>query len=334
MISRELQEAIVAEANLAPTVHNTQPTRWSFNERGVMLYIDERRLLDVGDPARQDAGVSCGAALEGTSIALSRHGMGVASVENLWESRDTGPEPALTVAARLSLGEAAIDSLAPFVSQRFTWRGMFDAASDSAIASFAERASAEQNITFATEKSDIDYIADLNDSMSLGVLRDRSYREELVSYMRLSKNHPRWSTDGMNLDALQLSPIEGHLAKLTLRHPIFEGIDAIGLSRMLVSERAKTMSASGVAFFSVSRGTSPLEMGRRFYRCWLNFTRSGFVAWPMAVLADDPQAAKLCMERFDIPGTHQLINVFRLGTVSAERRPLTARLPVNELIVD
>ena len=334
MMAPELQSAVVAEANLAPSVHNTQPTRWSFDDKTITLYFDESRLLTVGDPKRQDAGVSCGAALEGTAIALSRHGVTVASVEDLWEARGEGPRPGLTVAARLTLGDADIDPLAAFVEQRFTWRGLFDPSTKAAIESFANWATESQSITFVGELPDLEFIADLNDTMSLSVFRDRPYREELLSYMRLSKRHPAWSTDGLNLDAMQMSAIEGHVANIALKHPFFEGIDAIGLSRMMITERDKTLSAAGVAFFSVPQGTPALDMGRAFYRCWLHFTRLGFVAWPMAVLADDPEAARTCTERFDVPPGHKLINVFRVGAIDAARRPATARLATSELIID
>ena len=329
----ELQETVVTEANLAPSVHNTQPTRWSFSERAITLYIDESRLLKVGDPSRQDAGVSCGAALEGTAIALSRHGAGIVSVEDLWETRGAGPRPELTIAAKLTLGEADIDPLAPFVDQRFTWRGIFDPVTDVVIKSFADWATDNETITLVGDRSDLAFIADLNDTLSLAVFRDRPYREELVSYMRFSKRHPQWSVDGLNLDAMQLSPIEGRVAGFALRHPIFEGIDALRLAKMMISEREKTLSASGIAFFSVQDGTSPIDTGRAFYRCWLNFTRIGVVAWPMAVLADDPEAARTCIARFDIPPGHKLINVFRLGVPSSHRRPVSARLPVSDLII-
>ena len=333
MLTPELQEAVVAEANLAPSVHNTQPTRWYFDDRTIILYVDESRLLKVGDPTGQDAGVSCGGALEGTAIALSRHGMTVASIEDLWEERSIGPRPGLQVAARLKVGDGGLDALAPFVDQRFTWRGLFEPVPKADVETFSAWAVASQHITFVSDRSDLEFIADLNDTMSLGVMRDRPYREELVSYMRLSKHHPEWAVDGLNLDAMQMSAIEGQIAKIALKHPFFEGIDAVGLSRMMVNERDKTLSAAGVAFFSVPLGTPPLEMGRVFYRCWLHFTRLGFVAWPMAVLADDPQAAQTCIKRFNVPAGHKLINAFRVGAIDRARRPATARLATSELIV-
>jgi len=38
-----IQNAIVARANRAPSVHNTQPARWAFDDGGVQIYADEGR---------------------------------------------------------------------------------------------------------------------------------------------------------------------------------------------------------------------------------------------------------------------------------------------------
>ena len=55
---------MVAEANLAPSVHNTQPARWQFEGDVIRLYAHLESCLKVGDPEFRDAGLSCGAALE------------------------------------------------------------------------------------------------------------------------------------------------------------------------------------------------------------------------------------------------------------------------------
>ena len=81
-INIKLAEAIVAEANLAPSVHNTQPTRWTIDGNALILSLDKNRLLQVGDPTARDARLSMGAALHGTSIAANRNGLGVVGIES------------------------------------------------------------------------------------------------------------------------------------------------------------------------------------------------------------------------------------------------------------
>src|SRR5262245_17627956 len=85
--------ALVAEANLAPSVHNTQPTRWRIATGGGVLVLEETsRRLPVGDSAGRDAGVSHGAAIEGFALACAARGRAV-GVEPLTGPADDGLRP-------------------------------------------------------------------------------------------------------------------------------------------------------------------------------------------------------------------------------------------------
>lgn len=77
MLSLSQQRELVSQANLAPSVHNTQPARWSFAGDKIEILADPSTFLTIGDPSLRDAGLSCGAALEGTVIALKSMGFDV-----------------------------------------------------------------------------------------------------------------------------------------------------------------------------------------------------------------------------------------------------------------
>ena len=50
-LTREDALTLVAEANLAPSVHNTQPARWRFLPGGRMLLLEDvRRRIPFADP--------------------------------------------------------------------------------------------------------------------------------------------------------------------------------------------------------------------------------------------------------------------------------------------
>ena len=124
-ISADDQIAIVEEANLAPSVHNTQPARWLFRPGKIEIYADRSRFLKVGDPSFRDAGLSCGAAAEGTRLALAKRGIGVSEILDNWEL-PTDLEGEFRRAAVLKFGGAAQpDDLEGQVKERFTWRGKF-----------------------------------------------------------------------------------------------------------------------------------------------------------------------------------------------------------------
>ena len=59
----------------APSVHNTQPWRFSSYEDGLDLWADEARRLPVLDPERRQLHLSCGAALLHARVAARAPGL-------------------------------------------------------------------------------------------------------------------------------------------------------------------------------------------------------------------------------------------------------------------
>lgn len=334
ILNPNLRAAIVAKANRAPSVHNTQPARWAFDEDGVEIFADESRFLNIGDPTLQDAGVSCGAALEGTILALAEQDIGVASVEDFWASDKPSNYPGMKWAARLKLKAGAnADPLRDYVDGRFTWRGVFTPCSDTVRKSLLEWSQTVSDIALVSAPDGIAKLADLNDAASLKFFKNRPYRQELLSYMRLSEKHPLWDVDGLNRESMQLSKLEGAAAGVILRHPIFEGFNALGLGKTIVTEAVKTKSSTAIGFYTKPAGTSPIQMGRDLYRRWLELTELGFSVWPMAVVADDPTSAEYCKLAFNLKADDKLINVLRIGTVAEGTSVPPARLPETALIL-
>jgi nitroreductase len=66
--------AAVADAALAPSIHNTQPWRWRIRGAVADLYADLSRHLRVADPDRRLLTLSCGATLYQADLALAAAG--------------------------------------------------------------------------------------------------------------------------------------------------------------------------------------------------------------------------------------------------------------------
>jgi hypothetical protein len=64
----------VALAARAPSIHNSQPWRWSLDATSLHLYADASRLLPATDPDGRDLMLSCGAALHHLQVALAASG--------------------------------------------------------------------------------------------------------------------------------------------------------------------------------------------------------------------------------------------------------------------
>lgn len=333
MINASLLAEIATEANRAPSVHNTQPARWQLAGDGaILIACDLSRVLAHGDPLLRDAGLSCGAAAEGTVMALARRSMG-ALVEDVWIAQDRQTLPGYRIAARIIPGgTGAPDDLERFAASRFTWRDSFKPASGQAQRLLAEWASHTPDVTVVQDSGNIDWLAALNDETSMSFFRDRAFRAELVNWMRLDPASERYWADGMNREAMRMGALTAKAAGLLLGTGLFEAMDRIGLGKALTAETAKTSSASSIALFHRAADESPLATGRAFYRFWLNLTRLGFAAWPMAALADHPESAAAIVARFGINPDRRLVNVLRCG-VGAQAPARKARLKVEELVL-
>jgi len=324
ILSRTDLPALVAEANLAPSVHNTQPSRWRIDGEDVLLLEDAARRLPAGDPLGRDADVSHGAALEGFALACAKRGLMVVAKPLAM----TGE--ALRPVARLVVSRGATpDALHDHVAVRRTYRGKF------ALGGAASRLDEldVRDTVVITRTEGVAWLARLNDEASLRTYRDKAFRAELVSWMRLSPRHPRWATDGLNAQAMQMSGLEAAGAGFVLKPGVFEALDRVGLAGPLVAEAEVVRSAQAIVLFHRPVDEAPLETGRRFYRLWLEFTALGLAAAPMAVLADDASAkAAICAE-FGIPTGRRLITAFRLGVGPVRSHGPKPRLPVETLIV-
>ncbi len=312
---------IVEMACLAPSVHNTQPARWKSDGQAIEIYCDTSICLAIGDPGLRDAGLSCGAAVEATVLALSEHGIGC-TVVDLWH---TAGDPLRPVARLTPGGTVMPDRLAPQVSRRFTHRGAFRAA-QSPLDGWTRTDAA-----LVTDRPRIEKIAALNDTISLNALRDAPFRRELVHWMRLSRRHPRHGVDGMAREAMRMSAPVALGAGLALG-PLWAICDRIGLTRGMVAEAAQTVTAPVIACFHRPLDESPVTSGRAYLRLWLEATARGMAGWPMAALADDPSANAQMCTLAGIETDRRLIQVIQFGVADAGMPP-RARRPLDAVIL-
>ena len=125
MTDAEIIRYVVARAVWAPSVHNTQPWRFTTDSGPqVSLHADAGRRLAVADPDGREMMISCGAALFNIRLALR-------SLDWIPQTRLL-PDPAQpTLVAQVSWRErAAVDEferrLSSHVLTRRTHRGAFD----------------------------------------------------------------------------------------------------------------------------------------------------------------------------------------------------------------
>jgi hypothetical protein len=304
-----------------------QPARWRFEPAGdVVLFRALDRVLPVADPTGHDVDVSLGAAFEGMAIALSRLGLTLGAPVPERTAQAEGCEP--VVRARVSSGGTP-DPLAPQVEARRSYRGRFSRRGARELAS--ARLMGASDVQVIDDALDIRLASRSHDAATWRFESRREYHAELWSWLRLSHRHPGYRRDGLNADCLALSAPE-RLAALVLLHPlVFRVLARLRIASRLVSEASQVRSAIAVVLFTPPRTDSAFDVGRRFYRLWLELTAAGLHAAPMSASADDP----ITRAQYDrlVPAGHRLANVLRVGHAPQGAVAESYRLPVGELLV-
>ncbi|MEG1453884.1 hypothetical protein, partial [Brevundimonas sp.] len=275
------------------------------------------------DPTGRDAAASHGAAFEGMIIAASTHGIQLTAA----------PAENGEIARLVENGSCAPDPLAAFLTTRRTYRGKFDNRRKDAARSAAHNLSQRSDVRLLADDAAIKDIARLTDQATMRFFRNRPYRHELTSWMRLTKVDPNWNRDGLNARAMEMSPPLAVAAGVVMGHPMFEILDKLQLAASLTGEAAVTNSAAVLVAFVQDRDTDPFQTGRDWHRLWLELTALGLYAAPLTILGDDETAASEMVRRLNLPPHQRVVTVLRAGMVDASKLPPPARLPVDELIV-
>ncbi len=313
---------IVTRANLAPSIHNTQPSRWRKTQGGIDIAADNLISLPQADPDGAGIALSVGAAVEATVLALSDLGI-EAQVSDCWADDNRHDWKGHRLAARITFAGGSPDPLATSLPDRGTWRGPFVSKAPDLYG--WTRADMRVVLDAPTKAM----IAQQNDTASLIILRNKAFRAELLSWMRLTTAHPRCGLDGMDKQALRMDTQAARSLRLGFG-PLWPVLDTFGRTRAILSEAEITQNTPLIAAFHRPKGESPISTGRAYLRLWLEATQLGFAGWPMAALTDHAAIRQDLEARLGIDPDHRLVQVLRFG------RPLgvlpeKARRPITEL---
>lgn len=316
---------VVAGAMLSPSAHNTQPARWRLSGDRIEIHADLSRRLPIGDPGDRDLKVSCGAAAEGTVLALAARGIG-ATVKSLGREDNDG----LRAMAAVIPGGTPLPwdvELAGEVGIRTTHRLGFAATPAEDIEGLGEDC-----VTLITDAAAIGTIAKQIDRASAELLKYRALRSELLGWMRLDPEDSGYAIDGLNREVLGMSPGMARAARLVLGTGLYNAMAAIGLGPTLSGEASISAKAGAIALMHWPVDGSMLDAGRAFYRFWLKAAHRGLVGWPAAALADHSPTARALHDAYGLPENHLLYNALRLGRPLGETPSRTRLKPLDVMV--
>lgn len=325
LVDRDLLLAVVAEARRAPSARNQQPARWRLRDDVIELLEDPARRLPACDPSGRDHRLALGAAWEGTRLALSSRGLRFDD-----EVLAAVPDEQGVVACGRVVDGGMKDLLVDVVMRRATWRGNFLAVQAHVLGDVA--ADLEPlGAVLVQNPAIIEDAARVIDEASAASLLRPSAIEELVGWLRLSRDHPGWERDGLNADMLDLSPFSARLQSLALRRGPLSQLHRARLAHLVVGEADQTRSASALIAVLAQTDEIDIVVGARFYRCWLTVTSAGLHVCPMSVLTADEALGAQFSRALGLPAGWKLLHLWRVGR-APRVVPLSPRLPPEELI--
>lgn len=331
-IAASLQRNWLAMAARAPSPHNTQPARWRFNGAVVELWQDGSRWLPAADPQARDYRIALGMAWEALSLAANLDDWRLQAP--VFDSAvDAIPSSGLMRVAHAQMSKCAdADPLAQWQATRHCWRGRFVNEAQTRAVLTACVAGHEHIATLLPESA-IELLSLWHDRAAADLLGDPAVAGELHRWMRYSPATPGWACDGLSADCLLLSRWEARMASVLMRPASLRWLARLGVLRRVVSEQAATRSAAGLVLIRANRDDDPFAAGRAWYRFWLALTAHGLAAVPMSSLADEPASRIRLTRAFPQPEGQVLLNAMRVGLMPAAV-PVSARLPVEELLID
>lgn len=327
MAVRQLDEktvtTLVAEATLAPSMHNAQPWRFRFltGERLLLLYADLERAMPRSDPGDRALHIGCGAALLNMRVAAAHAGL-APDVRLLPEPQD----PLLLAAVRLTeqTGRGRDDELARLhaaIRQRHTSRHPFaekDLPED--VRTMLRDAAARESATLLFPGAwHAETVLDLiRDAESRDVM-DADAREDLIRWTRLGAEADT-AVDGVPEYAFGPRKRDG-------RAPVrdFAG-------RRPVADRGTTTFeyTPHLALLSTS-GDGPadwLRAGQALERVLLEATLADLATSLTSHALETPDLRLLVRDPGS--GTGQVQMVLRIGY--GPRGPATPRRPVSDVL--
>jgi len=314
--------AVVELARRAPSVHNTQPWRFSAADGVLTLSRDEGRRLPVLDPDARQATISCGAALHLARLGFRLQGM-MATVEvrradeqqldvRLTSSPGNPPTPA----------EAA---LAAAAERRHTQRGSFDPAPVTEAEALALRTAVQSEGVWVrildTPAAQVP-LAVLLAAADAEQRDDPSVQEEVAAWT----SRPEGSADGIPAEAASLGT--GPRASDLILRRFGAGEDGPASGEGDTDPPDAEHPLVVVIGTEGDRPADWLTAGQALSALLLTGAELGIQASPLGQVLDQPWARRRLAGELGVVGHPQM--VLRLG--HAAPGPGTPRRSVDELL--
>jgi nitroreductase len=321
---------VVAAATRAPSIHNTQPWRFTASQDRLEVFLDRARALPVLDPTGRQQAISCGSAIEFAVVALAAAGS-LTDVELLPDADDADHLASIRLAGPGG-GTADDRALAGAIERRHTVRAPFQPRA--VPVELVDRLQAEARafgtwvkpITRSEEEMATVFLISRAEEIEQG---DPAYLEELRRWLRTDPD----ADDGVPLDAVPSGDPHARPSNWLIRdfvvgdreqHAFLEAADPDAPPPDVERPTVVVMGTED------DDRRAWLQAGRALGRLLLHATAQGLAASPLTQALDWPATRTRMRARLSLVGHPQMI--LRLGyPPEVPAGPASGRRPVGDV---
>jgi hypothetical protein len=284
----------------APSAHNTQPWVLEYGADRIELRFDPERHLRVGDPTRRDLYLSLGCFVEAVLISAAAEGFPLAFQS---EGR------AFVAASDVYRTDFGVEELEHRRTSRLPYDG---GVPEDVLGAVRAQLRPEERLHVLSNAD----VCPLFVAADRHVYESPAVVEELRSWLRLSKRHPRYEQDGLSYECLALSRAEAFGFALLLHPRVYPLVRALRVHRRFTESAKSVLEREGTVLVVEGPGDEPeevLETGRSILRAWLALTAAGHATHPLSQILDYEVTERALTERLEVARGRRLLSVFRAG---------------------
>lgn len=286
---------------LAVSTHNTQPWLIKIEDSSILVYPDFSKKLPYGDPQHRGIYISLGAYVQTAVLAATALGIetNIVRHDSYWEIN----------CKKLSVTKKPNLELLTAISQRFSDKTYYlekKVPKKSLLVLTQQVSTFPVDFVYTSNKSVIDYLSEQYLSAAGEMARERSFRQELASWLRPNRTSKK---DGMPGFTAGVPLLLSYLGPYVL--PLLPQAAQIQVKKD--AHKLKKAPVVGVVVSPTNSKSDWFETGRLYTQLAISAIQMDIHMTPMAAFIENEPYQEKLRKVFDFPRKSRPQMFFRLG---------------------